>query len=43
MTPNVFGDDWDALDDWSGEGAKSTRLRGLTRLLRSYAWRSSSA
>jgi uncharacterized cupin superfamily protein len=23
---NVFGDDWDALDDWSGGGAKSTRL-----------------
>ena len=25
-TPNVFGDDWDELDDWSGGGAKSTRL-----------------
>ena len=25
-TPNVFGDDWEALDDWSGGGAKSTRL-----------------
>src|SRR5207247_7330576 len=25
-TPNVFGDEWDALDDWSGGGAKSTRL-----------------
>jgi uncharacterized cupin superfamily protein len=23
---NVFGDDWDALDDWSGGGAKSKRL-----------------
>jgi uncharacterized cupin superfamily protein len=23
---NVFGDEWDALDDWSGGGAKSTRL-----------------
>jgi uncharacterized cupin superfamily protein len=23
---NVFGDKWDALDDWSGGGAKSTRL-----------------
>ena len=23
---NVFSDDWDALDDWSGGGAKSTRL-----------------
>ena len=31
-TPNVFGDDWDELDDWSGGGAKSTRLvdRGRT-------------
>jgi uncharacterized cupin superfamily protein len=27
-TPNVFGDDWDELDDWSGGGAKSTRLVG---------------
>jgi uncharacterized cupin superfamily protein len=25
-TANVFGDEWDALDDWSGGGAKSTRL-----------------
>jgi len=25
-TPNVFGDEWDELDDWSGGGAKSTRL-----------------
>lgn len=25
-TPNVFGDEWDADDDWSGGGAKSTRL-----------------
>jgi uncharacterized cupin superfamily protein len=25
-TPNVFGDDWDSLDDWSGGGAKSTRV-----------------
>jgi uncharacterized cupin superfamily protein len=25
-TPNVFGDDWDATDDWSGGGAKSRRL-----------------
>jgi uncharacterized cupin superfamily protein len=25
-TPNVFGDDWDELDDWSGGGAKSKRL-----------------
>jgi uncharacterized cupin superfamily protein len=23
---NVFSDDWDALDDWSGGGAKSKRL-----------------
>jgi len=23
---NVFGDSWDELDDWSGGGAKSTRL-----------------
>src|SRR5512133_926596 len=23
---NVFGDDWDELDDWSGGGAKSKRL-----------------
>jgi uncharacterized cupin superfamily protein len=23
---NVFGDEWDALDDWSGGGVKSTRL-----------------
>jgi uncharacterized cupin superfamily protein len=23
---NVFTDEWDALDDWSGGGAKSTRL-----------------
>jgi uncharacterized cupin superfamily protein len=23
---NVFSDEWDALDDWSGGGAKSTRL-----------------
>ena len=27
-TKNVFGDEWDALDDWSGGGAKSTRLVG---------------
>jgi uncharacterized cupin superfamily protein len=27
-TPNVFSDDWDELDDWSGGGAKSTRLVG---------------
>lgn len=27
-TPNVFGDEWDELDDWSGGGAKSTRLVG---------------
>jgi uncharacterized cupin superfamily protein len=25
-TPNVFGADWDSFDDWSGGGAKSTRL-----------------
>jgi uncharacterized cupin superfamily protein len=25
-TPNVFGAEWDSLDDWSGGGAKSTRL-----------------
>jgi uncharacterized cupin superfamily protein len=25
-TPNVFSDEWDALDDWSGGGGKSTRL-----------------
>lgn len=25
-TPNVFADDWDATDDWSSGGAKSTRL-----------------
>ena len=25
-TPNVFADDWDATDDWSGGGVKSTRL-----------------
>ena len=25
-TPNVFSDRWDELDDWSGGGAKSTRL-----------------
>ncbi len=25
-TPNVFGDEWDELDDWSGGGAKSKRL-----------------
>lgn len=25
-TPNVFGDEWDELNDWSGGGAKSTRL-----------------
>jgi uncharacterized cupin superfamily protein len=23
---NVFGDDWEQVDDWSGGGAKSTRL-----------------
>jgi uncharacterized cupin superfamily protein len=23
---NVFGDDWEMLDDWSGGGAKSSRL-----------------
>jgi hypothetical protein len=22
-TPNIFGDGWDATDDWSGGGAKS--------------------
>lgn len=27
-TPNVFGDEWDEADDWSGGGAKSTRLVG---------------
>lgn len=27
-TPNVFSDEWDELDDWSGGGAKSTRLVG---------------
>jgi uncharacterized cupin superfamily protein len=27
-TPNVFGDEWDELDDWSGGDAKSTRLVG---------------
>jgi uncharacterized cupin superfamily protein len=25
-TANVFGDEWDAEDDWSGGGAKSRRL-----------------
>lgn len=25
-TPNVFGDGWDATDDWSGGSAKSKRL-----------------
>jgi uncharacterized cupin superfamily protein len=25
-TPNVFGDEWDELGDWSGGGAKSTHL-----------------
>ena len=25
-TVTVFGDDWDATDDWSGGGAKSKRL-----------------
>ena len=25
-TPNVFTDEWDETDDWSGGGAKSTRL-----------------
>jgi uncharacterized cupin superfamily protein len=25
---NVFRDEWDELDDWSGGGAKSTRLVG---------------
>ncbi len=25
-TPNVFGDEWDELADWSGGGAKSTGL-----------------
>jgi uncharacterized cupin superfamily protein len=30
---NVFGDEWDALDDWSGGGAKSTRLVGRGPLL----------
>ena len=24
--PNVFADNWDETDDWSGGGAKSTRL-----------------
>jgi uncharacterized cupin superfamily protein len=27
-TPNVFGDEWDELDDWSRGGGKSTRLVG---------------
>ena len=27
-TVNVFGDDWDALDDWSGGGAKTRHLVG---------------
>jgi len=27
-TKNIFSDGWDALDDWSGGGAKSTRLVG---------------
>ena len=27
-TPNVFADNWDETDDWSGGGAKSTRLVG---------------
>ena len=27
-TPNVFADAWDETDDWSGGGAKSTRLVG---------------
>jgi uncharacterized cupin superfamily protein len=30
---NVFGDEWDALDDWSGGGVKSTRLVGRGPLL----------
>jgi uncharacterized cupin superfamily protein len=25
-SPNVFADNWDQTDDWSGGGAKSTRL-----------------
>jgi uncharacterized cupin superfamily protein len=25
-TPNIFGDDWDATDDWSGGGAKTRHL-----------------
>jgi uncharacterized cupin superfamily protein len=25
-SPNIFANDWDATDDWSGGGAKSTRL-----------------
>ncbi len=32
-TPNVFGDEWDELDDWSGGGAKSTPLVGPGVLL----------
>ena len=32
-TANVFGDEWDALDDWSGGGAKSKRLVGRGPLL----------
>jgi uncharacterized cupin superfamily protein len=30
---NVFSDEWDALDDWSGGGVKSTRLVGRGPLL----------
>jgi uncharacterized cupin superfamily protein len=32
VTPNVFGNGWDALDDWSGGGAKTKHLveRGPT-------------
>jgi uncharacterized cupin superfamily protein len=30
---NVFTDEWDALDDWSGGGVKSTRLVGRGPLL----------
>lgn len=26
VTANIFSDEWDQLDDWSGGGAKSTRL-----------------
>jgi uncharacterized cupin superfamily protein len=32
-TANVYGDDWESMDDWSGGGAKSTRLVGRGPLL----------